>query len=342
MNLPSVTFVIPTFNSAKTIYDTFSSIQSQDYPRIKIEIIIGDGGSTDKTYFLAKKFGAKIVKISGDKQGAEYNRAIAAQKAKNDILIFLDHDNTLPHARWLCKVIQPFLDDEKIIGVETIHYGYNPKDSVLGRYFSLLGANDAVPFYLGKADRLSYMFTHLQQYGVFKQAKIVDRGTYFKVTFTKDAIPTLGSNGFLIRRSILFAHANCKPDYFFHIDVNVDLIRKGYATYGFVKDVVIHNTDERGIINFLRRRKLFVDKYHLAKIDNRRYSVYEKKDIWKLIYFIIIALTVIKPTIDALKGYRRIRDTAWFIHPIMTFAICLVYGYTIMKSSLISYEKKHA
>ena len=49
---------------------------------------------------------------------------------------------------------------------------------------------------------------------------------YYKVTFSPLAIPTLGANGYIVRRAILMKHAEHIQG-IFHIDVNVDLIRKG-------------------------------------------------------------------------------------------------------------------
>lgn len=45
----TISIIIPTLNSAKTLKDCLASIAMQDYPKDKIEIIIADGGSTDGT-----------------------------------------------------------------------------------------------------------------------------------------------------------------------------------------------------------------------------------------------------------------------------------------------------
>ena len=43
--LPSVSIVIPTYNSAKVLGECLHSIVDQDYPKDKLEVIIADGGS---------------------------------------------------------------------------------------------------------------------------------------------------------------------------------------------------------------------------------------------------------------------------------------------------------
>lgn len=336
--LPSVSFVVPTFNSEKTLEECLTSIRKQRYPVQKMEIILSDGGSKDNTKKLAKKFACRFISIKAAMQGAEYNRAVGAKNAKNEILVFLDHDNILPHSNWLRNMIIPFFD-ARITGAETLRYAYEPKAKALGRYFSLLCANDVVPFYLGKADRLSYIYDNLKQYGIFKKLSIKNYKGYSVVTFTKNHIPTLGSNGFVIRRKVLMMHAQVKPSHFFHIDVNVDLINKGFNKYAFVNDSIIHQTNERGLIDYVRRRKLFVERYQFDQSSNRRYRVYEKGDLGKIILFVIIALTFIVPLYDAIKGFLKVRDVAWFIHPLVCFLLVIVYGYTIARRQVLSYGK---
>lgn len=85
-NNPLVSISISTLNSAKTLTKTFESLKKQTYK--KIEILIGDGGSTDDTIKIAKKFKAIIC------YGKELGRAryIVARKAKGKYIMTLDSD----------------------------------------------------------------------------------------------------------------------------------------------------------------------------------------------------------------------------------------------------------
>ncbi len=336
MKYPTISVIMATYNSAKTVETCLRRIREQDYPQEKIEIILGDGGSRDQTLKVAKKYRARVVKIKDQtKQGAEYNRAVAAQQATGELLAVIDHDNLLPHNLWLKRLVQPFLEDKKIVGSETIYYRYDKSDSLLGRYFALFGFNDVLPFYLGKADRLAHYYTKPQEYGVFKMADISETPDYFLVDFHPAAIPTIGSNGFLIRRKILFSQAQTDLDHYYHIDVNVDLIRKDFRRYAFVKDSLWHKTGERGIWDYLRRRKLFMEKYYLEQAQGRRFMVYESRDAAKLLWFVFISLTLVKPTLDAARGFSKIRDVAWFVHPFMCLSIVILYTWVLCKKRLL-------
>lgn len=331
----TITVVIATFNSQSTLDKCLKSVSDQSYYKNAVDILIADGGSKDKTLNIARKYQARIINISPKKQNAEYNKGVAVRQARGDLLLFIDHDNVLPHKHWLKSMIQPFLDDSVIVGVETLRYFYNPKASFLDRYFALFGAGDPLAFYLKKADRLSFLYDSYNLYG-----QSDDKGKYYKVKFTPDKIPTLGANGFLIKRKILLKNAKVDERHFFHIDVNVDLIRKGYNTYAFIKDSIIHLTGYKNVLNFLQRRKLFMEQYYIKTHAKRRYSIYQENDKVMLIIFILYAATFIKPFIDSLRGYAKVQDAAWFFHPFLCFMLLVIYGYVIIKSTVKKYAGK--
>ncbi|MFH1072272.1 MAG: glycosyltransferase family 2 protein [Nanoarchaeota archaeon] len=53
---PLVSFLIPVYNDEKHIGNTLQHLETQDYPKDRIEIIIADGSSTDKTVEIVRKF----------------------------------------------------------------------------------------------------------------------------------------------------------------------------------------------------------------------------------------------------------------------------------------------
>lgn len=82
-------FIIPTLNEELYLNDVIDSIKSfEDY-----EIIIVDGGSSDKTIEIAQQHNVNIVNsVIG--RGTQLNNG--AFKANGDILCFLHSDTTLP------------------------------------------------------------------------------------------------------------------------------------------------------------------------------------------------------------------------------------------------------
>ncbi|MFZ5845215.1 MAG: glycosyltransferase [Patescibacteria group bacterium] len=336
----SISIVIATYNSSRTIKRCLQSISAQIYPQNKIEIIVADGGSTDDTLEIARQFGAKIISVDPHKQNAEYNKSIGIQEARNEILLMLDHDNVLPHSRWLTNLVQPLLAHQDVIGVETLRYHYDPTTTILDRYFALFGAGDPLVWYLGRADRLSYIYDHYTLAGT-----ATDYGSYYLVRFSPDFIPTVGANGFLVRRKILMKYAQAAPGKYFDIDVNADLIRNGFNTYAFVKDSVLHLTGYGNVWNFLKRRMLFLSQYRfggkgLALKKVRRYGGLSSKDFLRLAWAVLVCLTFVIPLYHSFCGWRKIHDKAWFLHPILCFGFVVIYSWVIIRHQFRVYVQK--
>jgi len=325
---PSVSVAIATRNSERTLSRCLSSVRKQEYSS-NLEIILADGGSKDQTLEIANKFKAVVIKVPESMQNAEYNKGIAVNAAKNEILLMIDHDNILPHSHWLENMIRPLIDDNTIMGSGVLRFDYDKKMSFVDRYSALFGGSDPVTVFFNKSAHQGYLYDDFHLRGKL----IEEKGTYFKVELDPSGLPALGGNGSILRRKFL-KYANTKAGYFFHIDIHVDLTRKGYTTYAFVKDSIIHLTDT-SFISFLRRRRYFIEKYHFVDQSKRRYSIYNpKQDKLGLVLFIIYASSFVLPLLDSIRGFIKIRDLAWFLHPFMCFSIMLVYGITTIKEGV--------
>ena len=89
--LPSISIVIPTLNSEPDISKFFASLNKQLYPKNRLEILAVDGGSTDNTVQVLKKYGVKV--INNPYRLAEPGISLGMNKAKND-LIMVSHLTT--------------------------------------------------------------------------------------------------------------------------------------------------------------------------------------------------------------------------------------------------------
>lgn len=93
--LPKISIVIPSYNKGKYIGATLSSIINQKYPNL--EVIIQDGGSTDGTLEIIKRFGKRYPKIirwesKKDKgQTDAINKGL--KKAGGKVLTYLNADD---------------------------------------------------------------------------------------------------------------------------------------------------------------------------------------------------------------------------------------------------------
>jgi glycosyltransferase involved in cell wall biosynthesis len=102
MEVPLISVVIPTCNSADVLADCLLSIRNQDYPQDKIEIIVVDCFSKDGTSHIAKRFRARVFFAKCGPLGA---RKIGFEKSLGDLILFLDSDQMLKTRDCLMRAV---------------------------------------------------------------------------------------------------------------------------------------------------------------------------------------------------------------------------------------------
>ena len=85
-----ISIIMPTYNSARTIEESLQSIRNQNFDRDKVEILIVDGGSTDDTLEIAKKYNCRI--LNNERRLPEFAKQIGFDEAKGEWGIFIDSD----------------------------------------------------------------------------------------------------------------------------------------------------------------------------------------------------------------------------------------------------------
>src|SRR3989338_7840629 len=90
--LPLVSVVVTTKNEEKNIGNCLQSVKRQTYPQRKIEIIVVDNNSLDKTKEIARKYTKKVFN-KGPERSAQRNYGIS--RAKGKYILFLDADMSL-------------------------------------------------------------------------------------------------------------------------------------------------------------------------------------------------------------------------------------------------------
>ena len=96
-NTPLVSIVTPSCNKGPYIEETLLSIRNQTYKNI--EHIVIDGGSTDETLSILKKYSPVLVWVSEPDKGQSDAINKGWRIAKGDIIAYLNADDTyLPNA----------------------------------------------------------------------------------------------------------------------------------------------------------------------------------------------------------------------------------------------------
>jgi cellulose synthase/poly-beta-1,6-N-acetylglucosamine synthase-like glycosyltransferase len=105
----SVTVVVPVRNRELTIQPLLESLQKLDYDRNKVEVIVVDGNSTDKTQEIVKKYPVKLVVKK--REGLNLARNTGIKCAKGEIVAFTDSDCIVP-PNWITKIVENFKDPQ--------------------------------------------------------------------------------------------------------------------------------------------------------------------------------------------------------------------------------------
>lgn len=319
--LPSVTIMIVSLNNERSLAQCLRRITQQDYPRRNIEYLAVDGGSTDGTKAIFKEFGFRVI-ASPIPKNAEAQRAIGVRRASHNLIVSLDADNYLPSKQWLKQMVQPFIDDPTVIHASTMHYTYRPGDSLFNRYVGLFGHADPIVFYVGRPDRIPQYQKRWTLGNI-----VADKPGYTLVDFDINTLPTVGCNGVVYRRDILLKYTKSNPNEFLHIDIFADAIQKGYKRFAIVKNDVIHDTAV-SLPYLLKKRIAFLSQYSPFSV-KRRYFIYNPQSLdsnIKLFLYVFYTITLVKPMIDAARGFVVIPDIAWFAHPLICWIYLLSYG----------------
>ena len=310
--------VIPTLNSERTLGACLAAIRAQNLPRDAYEIVIADAGSADRTLEIAREYGVDTITGNPLKTG-EAGKTAGIKAAKGEIIALVDSDNILPDPGWFERMLAPFSDPD-ILAAEPIEYTCRREDPALTRYFALLGMNDPICLFTGNYDRISAVTGRWTDLPVQQE----DMGSYLKLRLVADALPTIGANGFVFRRSLLDG-VKWEP-YLFDIDILCDRIAKdGSVAVAKVKTGIVHLYCAR-LSDFARKqRRRIRDFLYFAQEKERVYPWDRQRKVGIILFCLATALTL--PLLwQMIKGAIRRPDRAWLYHVPVCWITLWVYG----------------
>lgn len=108
-----ISVVIPAYNEEQFLPRCLHSLRKQTYPKNQFEVIVVDNNSTDKTAYIARQFGTRVLFEA--KRGVTYARQNGANSALGDIIVGIDADCEVGPG-FLQQVAKEF-KNKKIVGL---------------------------------------------------------------------------------------------------------------------------------------------------------------------------------------------------------------------------------
>lgn len=124
-----VSVIIPTYNEEEDIEQCIKSLHEQTHAQK--EIIVVDDGSTDKTLERVKKY-PEIKVLEQQHCGPGAARNLGANKARGEILIFIDADMTFDK-KYIENLIKPIVGNNDVVGATHDYEVVNNVDNVWSR-----------------------------------------------------------------------------------------------------------------------------------------------------------------------------------------------------------------
>jgi hypothetical protein len=195
-----------------------------------------------------------------------------------------------------------------------------------------MGMNDPLCLFTGNYDRMNLITGRWTEMPV----KEKDMGDYLKVELNERKLPTIGANGFLVRRKLLGEYSI--RDYFFDIDVVYELVMQGYTWFAKVKTGIIH-IFSGSLSTFIKKQRRRIRDYgYYEKTGLRKYP-WSALPKLKLLKFIVYAVTVLPLVGQAVHGWWRKRDVAWVFHVAACWATLAVYGWGMVRNMVKAEEE---
>ncbi len=113
---PKITILIPVYNEEDVIEDTLKSVFSIDYPKEKLEIIVINDGSTDRTREILRRYEDRVRVIDKPNGGKADALNWGLREASGEFVAVLDSDTRVPPD--VFKRVLPYFNDPSVAAVD--------------------------------------------------------------------------------------------------------------------------------------------------------------------------------------------------------------------------------
>lgn len=305
MKHPRLSIVVPIYN-VEALLDRFLTSLARQTVSSQMEVLLLDGGSTDRTLEIANSYNATV--IHNPQKLAEPGVVLGFQKAKGELVMVLAVDNIFPKETAIQDLIDVFKN--KNITAAFPKHDTAKDDSIYSLYINTF-TDPFTHFVYGNAAN-ARTFKHIYK-------TIQHTSSYDIYDFQSASIyPLLAlAQGFTVRKEYIRERIH---DAFDDVLVIYDLIKKK-KSIAYVYSVQLYHYTILNFQDFVRKQHRAIENalvYNNAGISKRGIYLTRGQKI-RMILFFPYALTIVIPLLQSVVQTTVTGNSVWLLHPYMTF-----------------------
>lgn len=300
-----ISIAIPTLNNASILQGFFERIKNQKYPNKDLEIIVADGGSTDRSTDIAKKYGAKV--FNNKKVLAEPGITLAMSKATGELITVLAADNYLDDKDSFAKIESTF-NDGTVFAAFPKHESI-PEDSIFTKYINTF----TDPFN-------HFVYGYGANGRTFKKIyKILESNNLYDVYDFKSSpdLPLIAfAQGFTIRSKYKRGERHSMDD----IKPIMDLVERG-KKIAFIHSLPVYHHTIKNLGHFIRKQRWGTRN----AITNQNYGIsYRAKNLspsqkFRMKIWPFYAIIFVLPLVNSVYHLIKDKESMWIYHAPLCF-----------------------
>lgn len=307
--------VMPAYNSERTIGKALASIRKQKFDQKKIEILVIDGGSTDRTLDIAKKYKATV--IFNKERVPEAAKRIGFQSAKGRWIIKQDSDEV-------------FINDTQLAAKKDfIDHNPNVYCLLTDRLLSGKGCGIACAYLNRYGDPFSYIVYQIKGSIAEENRKYLYQRTKYGNVYKYsqgDRYP-IGDGGCtaldICKFRELFGEEYDTPEF---VNLSTQKLLEKTFYMGCITGDNIRHYSSAGLTAYLKKLRF---KIHfnlcggnmLGYAAKARTSARYSRRKW---LFVLYACSLILPAVDSVRMSLSQRDVSFLMHFVYTYYVLFI------------------
>src|SRR5216684_738413 len=124
---PVISVIVPTMNEERNIGAALTALVANGYPKNRLEVVVVDGGSSDRTLDVVRSFADRLPLEIIVEQGCTVYRAlnIALANTRGDVIVRVDARSVIPKNYIRTCVAHLSRGDIECVGGVQEQYGTN-------------------------------------------------------------------------------------------------------------------------------------------------------------------------------------------------------------------------